>query len=209
MPMNRIRFFYQKKGNIKFTGALDMQKIWERSCRRANLPIAYSQGFHPQARIQQAAPLPLGIEGLSEIVDIWFNLVDVPDNLETNINQALPPGLSVKEIQLVDVREPSMQNRIYSSIYSIRNIDIDECLLKGEINKLLSSTDFYCERRGKRFNLRERINSIEIISKDDGIFLRMDLKQLPGMTGRPEDVVNNLGIEANKTRIVRERLNYL
>jgi hypothetical protein len=58
--MQRIRIQYAKTEPLRYTGNLDMHRIWERTLRRARLTIAYSQGFHPQPRLNQACPLPLG-----------------------------------------------------------------------------------------------------------------------------------------------------
>ena len=68
----RIRISYNKNSLIRFTSALDMQRIWERSFRRASIKVTYSKGFHPQPRIQLGIPLPLGFIGLEEKVDRRF-----------------------------------------------------------------------------------------------------------------------------------------
>ena len=68
--MLRVRITYTKSGGLRYTGNLDMHKIWERTMRRARLPLAYSQGFHPQPRINQASPLPLGMVSQVEMVDV-------------------------------------------------------------------------------------------------------------------------------------------
>jgi len=209
--MIRLRFVYQKIGNIKFTSTLDMQKIWERSCRRAALKLAYSQGFHPQAKIQQAAPLPLGIEGLAEIVDVWFNEDWIPMDLIENINHALPMGLKVKSFINVELSEPSLQNKVYASIYSILQINYpSRNYLEENIRKVLSSQELMVERNRRRINLRERINDIMLVQADDeeAVEIKMNLKQLPGLTGRPEDVLAAIGVDANKTRIIRIQILY-
>ena len=59
--MERLRITYSKTAALRYTSNLDMHKIWERALRRARLPLAYSQGFHPQPRLTQACPLPLGL----------------------------------------------------------------------------------------------------------------------------------------------------
>ncbi len=204
--MIRLRFFYQKKGSIKYTGTLDMQKIWERSCRRAVLPIAYSQGFHPQARIQQAAPLPLGIEGLAEMVDIWFTLDSIPINIIVKINQALPSGIAVNSCLEVDLKETSIQNRINISVYLIYDLPFGKNHLEKKITELMSKNEILYERRGQTINLRDRIINLDLLEINNEIALRMNLKQLPSLTGRPEDVMNILGVEPNKSRIIRQKL---
>ena len=57
---------------VKYVGHLDMARTWERAIRRSGLPLAYSRGFNPQARIQFAATLPLGFTGMAEIIDIYL-----------------------------------------------------------------------------------------------------------------------------------------
>ena len=65
--MERIRVYYSKTAPMRYTGNLDVHKVWEHTLRRARLPLAYSQGFHPQPRINQACPLPLGMTSRAEI----------------------------------------------------------------------------------------------------------------------------------------------
>jgi len=209
--MNRLRLTYQKTGNIRFTGTLDMQKIWERSCRRAGLAIAYSKGFHPQARIQQAAPLPLGMEGLKEIVDIWFQGDIDLSNLLERINQYLPMGVKVISVLKVDFHESSLQNRVNSVTYLIKNIQcISVNQLSERLTDLLNAPSTLIEKRGRQINVRELINSIKIqhYSDPNRIEILMNLKHLPGKTGRPEDILQLIGIEPPRTTIIRERLHY-
>jgi uncharacterized protein (DUF2344 family) len=68
----RLRITFSKSGALRYTGHLDLQTTWERTVRRAGLPLAYTHGFHPGPRIQIASALPLGFIGCAEIVDIWL-----------------------------------------------------------------------------------------------------------------------------------------
>jgi radical SAM-linked protein len=65
--MMRLRITFSKTGSLRYTGHLDLQTVWERTARRAGLPLAYTQGFHPGPRIQIASALPLGFIGHAEI----------------------------------------------------------------------------------------------------------------------------------------------
>ena len=51
----RIRITFAKQGALRYTGHLDLHHIWERTARRLELPLAYSQGFHPQPKISLAS----------------------------------------------------------------------------------------------------------------------------------------------------------
>ena len=74
----RVRIIFSKQGALRYTGNLDLHKILERSIRRAKLPLAYSQGYHPQPKINLAAALPLGFSSRAEVMDMWLN-EDVED----------------------------------------------------------------------------------------------------------------------------------
>lgn len=188
-----------------------MQRIWERSCRRADLPIAYSQGFHPQARIQQAAPLPLGMEGLNEIVDIWFQ-DDVDFKVLTKqLNRCLPIGIVVESVKKVALNESSLQSRVYSASYLIRNIQSESVLqLPERINEIINSTSIQIEKKGRYINVRDLIKNVRLqnISNTDKTEILMDLKHMPGKTGRPEDILQLIGIDPREVRIIRVRLYY-
>jgi radical SAM-linked protein len=59
-PVQRLRITFAKQGALKFIGHLDLAKTWERILRRAQLALAYTQGFNAHPRLQLASPLPLG-----------------------------------------------------------------------------------------------------------------------------------------------------
>ncbi len=209
--MLRVRITYKKSGDIIYTSNLDLQKIWERSCRRAELSIAYSLGFHPQAKIQQAAPLPLGFLSRTEIVDIWLDEdIELPD-LKRQISSALPIGLNVLSIENIDLKEAALQNQIISSVYQVElPPDTLKDLLEQKIKDLLGANELTIIKRGKTFNLRERIESIEFVENDSSgkLLLEMRLTQRPGLTGRPDDVLNAMGIDPFLTQIERIDLIY-
>ncbi len=69
----RLRITFSKSGSLRYTGHLDLHSIWERTVRRAGLPLSYTHGFHPGPKIQLASALPLGFIGCAEIVDLWLD----------------------------------------------------------------------------------------------------------------------------------------
>ena len=66
----KIRIKFSKQGNLRFVGHLDMMRYFQKANRRAELPIAYSEGFSPHQIMSFAAPLGMGLEGLAEYFDI-------------------------------------------------------------------------------------------------------------------------------------------
>ena len=66
----KVRVKFEKTEGMRFVGHLDLMRFFQKSIRRANIPIKYSEGFSPHQIMSFAAPLGLGIEGLGEYMDI-------------------------------------------------------------------------------------------------------------------------------------------
>ena len=67
---SKLRLRFAKRGNLRLVSHHDLMRCLERMVRRAQIPLALSQGFTPRPRIVFALPLALGIEGCSEVVDL-------------------------------------------------------------------------------------------------------------------------------------------
>lgn len=203
----RIRIVFSKTGALRFIGHLDLNTIWERGTRRAGLPLAYSQGFHPQPKIHIAAALPLGFSSRCEVLDMRLNeemnLTELPKRLQA----AMPTGIGILEVESVDERAPAIQTQVLSAEYDViltEAIDVSE--LKRRIEELLANTTLPRERRGKKYDLRPLIEELEILSGNK-IFMRLSARE--GATGRPEEVLDALEISQDDAQTERTRLFFL
>src|SRR5258708_35466792 len=97
----RIRITYSKTGALKYIGHLDLQTIWERAARRAGLPLAYTHGFHPQAKIQHAAALPLGFSSRCEVGGLGLETEVELGSLPVRLQTAMPGGGRVMKVETV------------------------------------------------------------------------------------------------------------
>jgi radical SAM-linked protein len=98
----RIRITFAKQGALRYTGHLDLHRLWERAARRAELPLAYSQGFHPQPKLTIASALPLGFSSRCEVLDMRLEHEIPLDGLREKLQQTLPTGIQVANIESVD-----------------------------------------------------------------------------------------------------------
>jgi radical SAM-linked protein len=200
----RIRITFVKQGALRYTGHLDLHKLWERAARRAELPLAYSQGFHPQPKMNMAAALPLGFSSRCEVLDMKLEQ-DIPlKSLPTRLNSTLPSGLQVVEVKQVDERAPALQTQVVSAEYEVNVTEaVDEAELKRKVDSVIESKSIPRERRGKTYDLRPLIEEVSLLS-DGKIFMRLLARE--GATGRPEEVLDVLGIAFEGTQIERTRL---
>jgi radical SAM-linked protein len=204
----RARITFSKQGALRYTGHLDLHRLWERAMRRADLPLSYSQGFHPQPKISIAAALPLGFSSLGEVLDVRFN-ADIPTiEIATRLKDNLPPDIQVTHVESVDEREPALQTQVLSAEYNVHLTEPVEGLdLTRKVKELMMAETLPRERRGKFYDLRPLIEKLDVITEVDGkVWLQMKLAARDGATGRPEEVLNVLDIEPEYTRVERTRL---
>ena len=209
----RIRIKFVKQGALRYTGHLDLHKLWERAARRAELPLAYSQGFHPQPKMSMAAALPLGFSSRCEVMDMKLERDISLDDLPTRLNKTLPAGLQVVDVEQVEERAPALQTQVVSAEYEVTLTEsIDRSDLKQKIDSIIESIALPRERRGKMYDLRPLIEELSLLpvslpkgeAQEIKIFMRLTARE--GATGRPEEVLDVLGIAFEETRIERTYL---
>jgi radical SAM-linked protein len=205
----RIRITFAKQGALRYTGHLDLHKLWERAARRAGLPLAYSQGFHPQPKMNIAAALPLGFSSRCEVMDMRLQEDISLDGLEQKLQETLPSGIKVLRVERVDEREPALQTQVTSAEYEVTLVEAGErSELERRIRAVMESDSLPRERRGKSYDLRPLIEELSPLPPGEGsgvkVFMRLSARE--GATGRPEEVVDVLGIPFEGTRIERTKL---
>jgi len=208
----RIRITFSKLGALRYTGHLDLHRLWERAARRAELPLAYSQGFHPQPKLNIAAALPLGFSSRCEMLDMRLEHDIELDGLKERLQETLPAGIQLASIEQVDERAPALQTQVATAEYEVTlsdpstSLGVDVADLKRRIDSIMGSESIIRERRGKTYDLRPLIESLEL-SPEGKISMRLRARE--GATGRPEEVLDVLGIAFEGTRIERTRLIFL
>ncbi len=202
----RLRITFAKQGPLRYTGHLDLHRIWERTLRRAGLPLAYSQGFHPQPRIQIASALPLGFTSRAEIVDIFLTQSIPIEGLRETIQAVAPPGLEILKIEEVAANAPALQTQLRAAEYAItlpKPASDSHTELPRRIAAVLEAPALPRQRRGKEYDLRPLIEELRLL-EDGRLFMRLSARE--GATGRPEEVLAELGIPWEETHIERLRL---
>ena len=193
----RARITFTKQGALRYTGHLDLHRLWERAMRRADLPLSYSQGFHPQPKISIAAALPLGFSSLGEVLDVRFNEELATQEIIARLAGSLPKDIQITQVESVDERAPALQTQVLSAEYQVHLTEpVTGSLLKRAIEEIKSSTTLPRERRGKFYDLRPLIELLDMETDANGkhcIFMTLAARE--GAAGRPGEVLNILGIE--------------
>jgi len=202
----RIRVKFSKTGALRYIGHLDLHKMWERTTRRADLALMYSQGYHPQPKIQLASALPLGFSSRCELVDLWVDGEVDLQTLPERLAKAVPPGLGILGVQQIDEKSPPMQTQVRSTEYQVTLFEaIDLEGLTKRIEACLAAESLDRVRRGKPYNLRPLIEILRMDEPDaeGNPRLWMQLSAREGATGRPEEVLEALEVGLDGARVER------
>jgi len=203
----RIRITFAKTEAMRFTSHLDLHRTWERTFRRAGLPLAYTQGFNPHPRINLAAALPLGFTGSQEVVDTILEQELPLEEIIAALRRAAPPGLEILTLEEVPQGQPALQTRLIASEYVLTFLD-PQPELEPRLQQLLDAPSLPRERRGKPYDLRPLIYSAALLPPDESGCqrVRLELSSREGATGRPDEVVHALTGDPLAARIHRTRL---
>lgn len=217
LPRQRVRFTYEKGEAIKFIGHQDEFRLWERTLRRADLPLLYKQGFNPQPHIQFAAPLGLGMTGRVELMDAIFSPPVPLDEMAWRVREKLPPGALLHALEEVDLKTAALQALTIGADYTILLFaqpgEIADGLIQSRIDAFWAKTEEWRqrERGGEKYhyNLRPlvfvlRYDGYDAVTEEHRIFLRVQLR--PGATGRPDEVVDALGLDNFARTLRRDRI---
>ncbi len=94
---------------MKFIGHLDMMRYFQKAIRRANIDIAYSEGFSPHQVMSFAAPLGVGVTSDGEYLDIEVKSSKGSQEAMQDLNGTMAEGISILEYRkLPDTAKTAM-----------------------------------------------------------------------------------------------------
>jgi radical SAM family uncharacterized protein/radical SAM-linked protein len=110
--LDRLRIGFTKTGSLALISHLDTLRMLERALRRSGLPVSFTGGFHPLPRLQLALPLPLGVEGFGEWLDLEFTEEVDPAQVRTRLQPQLPAGFQLLSLLRVPVFSESLSQEL-------------------------------------------------------------------------------------------------
>jgi radical SAM-linked protein len=191
----RVRLRFTKEGKVRFTSHRDVARILERMARRAQLPLAYSQGYSPRPRLHFGLALPTGCASAGEYVDVDLDTpVDV-ESLPALLTAFLPPGMAVTAAAEIEGARQSLQEAVTSCTWTVELPGVRRAEAQAAIDRVLASDEVLSmrSRKGREVveDVRPAIHEITVDESDDGVVLWMELATHP-RGARPSDVLPSL-----------------
>lgn len=207
VTLTRLRITFGKTSNLRYVGNLDMHTVWERTFRRAGLPLAYSKGFNPRPKFQIASSLMMGASSRCELLDVWMQNPPAGDQVRAALERAVPPGLEIVSIEEVDLSLPALQTQIVSADYHVTLRDplpVEE--LARRVDALREADSLPREWRGKPYDLRPLVLDIHTLPEEGAVLMRLTTRE--GATGRPEEVLAAMGIDPLEGVVERTAISF-
>ncbi|MCX7003768.1 MAG: TIGR03936 family radical SAM-associated protein [bacterium] len=112
------RITYQIVGRLRFLSHKELLRMLVRACRRARLPLAYSQGYHPHPLLSFGPPRPVGMAGTAEHVDIRLTSALDPPALVAMLGSQMPRGATVVAAHVLAPGTPAISAAVRRARYA-------------------------------------------------------------------------------------------
>jgi radical SAM-linked protein len=210
--MQRLRLKFSRGEELKFLSHLDLMRLWERALRRAELPLAYSEGFSPHPQIALAAPLSVGVTSQAELMDVSLSRWVPPQSFMAQVSKQLPCGIDLLEAWPVGPKAPSLQSQVRFIEYKVE-VEVEQGReeVQSALQSFLSVKELpwhHLRDTGARYyDLRALVDDLWLIDCRDSLYvLGMRLRCDEKGAGRPEQVTKALGFSRHPESIHRTKL---
>lgn len=199
----RYRVKFSKTGAIKYIGHLDVMRYFQKVIRRADIPIAYSEGFSPHQILSFAFPLSVGFTSEGEYFDMELTQEVNIGELKDNFDKVMNEGISVLDIKELPEKSGNCMASVFASSYKISlhdDINMPEGWKKSSIDYFSQLTIMVNKPKKKgggfvEINLKEFLYSFNISGND----ILFTVNSSSSSNIKPEFILfclfNNLGLE--------------
>ena len=160
--MNDYYLGYKRGDSIKYVSHLDFVRVFGRAFRRAELPIAYSEGFNPHPLLTFALPLSVGYTSECELMEFVMEKELPEEEIKEKLQSAMPLGIEIIEVYKGKTRMKKLDNALY--VVKAEN-------LPDDLEKFLSRESILIEKKTKsgikETDIRADIKNITL--KNDSI----------------------------------------
>lgn len=189
----KARIKFRKYGVMKYIGHLDVMRYFQKAMRRAEIPIAFTQGFSPHMIMSFANPLGVGLTSDGEYFDIELKEPISSEDAVRQLNEAMVDGMEVVSfVQIPDEKKATGMAIIEAADYL--SIPKKEGILfsNEDLASFLSQTEILVLKQTKKsekeVNIRPWIHKMEMRGND--IFMQVSAGSAANL--KPELVIKSL-----------------
>ncbi|MCL2491135.1 MAG: TIGR03936 family radical SAM-associated protein [Coriobacteriia bacterium] len=187
-PTYRLRIEYAKQGRAAHLSHLEVIRALERIVRRATLPYAISEGFHPHIKLSFGPALGVGTASLSEFFDVILKEFIAPEEALARLQEATTPVLPILDCGYVSAREPSLSSAVTIFEYQV-NVD-GSVEISGEFPETLEVEQ---KDKIKQYDTYSTLpRGLSSAQGDHETIVLFTIRSSPQGTLRPDSLMNYL-----------------
>lgn len=113
----KVRIKFSKYGALRFIGHLDVMRYFQKAIRRAEIDIAYSEGFSPHQIMSFASPLSVGHTSSGEYFDIEVKSFTDEEDMRTRLQAVMAEGIDILKVRLLPEKEGNAMASVAAADY--------------------------------------------------------------------------------------------
>ncbi|MDY5481686.1 MAG: TIGR03936 family radical SAM-associated protein [Veillonella caviae] len=193
--MKKLRLALNKGEKLRFLSHLDYAQAVERMIRRADIRMAYSEGFNPHMKISFSSALALGVTAAAEYIDMDVLEEDSLESIMERLNRVAPPGLEVLDGKEMPDKAKKMMAICNYAIYEVTGpttADVEWSELLKTFNEASEiSYEKITPKKTRIIDVKEFVKESITAHVDDGkVTLVMGIGIYPQGTIKPSEVWN-------------------
>ena len=192
--MKKLRLALHKGEELRFLSHLDFAQAVERMIRRAEIKMAYSEGFNPHMKISFSSALALGVTAEAEYIDMDVLEEDTLESIMERLNRVAPHGLEVLGGKVMPEKVKKMMAICNYAIYEVTgpvtDVDVDwDVLLKSFNDVTEISYEKVTPKKTRIIDVKEFVKEPIVATVKDGmVTLTMGIGIYPQGTIKPSEV---------------------
>ena len=141
-----VRILFRKVGDLQYISHLDLQRTFARVLVRAGIPMWYTQGFNPHAKVIFGLPLSVGSESECEFIDLRIDRDIPPAKVKEQLNREL-----TEEMQVLEAYEPttSMQDIVWAKYEICLHLEKADAELSRTLESLYTTSPLTVTKKTK------------------------------------------------------------
>lgn len=175
---------------MKFIGHLDMMRYFQKAIRRADIDVAYSEGFSPHQKLSFASPLGVGLLSRGEYFDMEVNSVIPSKDAVDAFNNVMVEGVEVLSYRLLPDDAKNGMSIIAAADYLV-HFD-SEYVSQDDIERFISQEQINVIKKTKKSEKEVDIKPLILEIKLDGTDIFMKVIAGSAENLKPELVIDNL-----------------
>lgn len=194
----RFRLRFCKLGRHRFLTHHDLMRYFHRACRRAELPLRFSEGPTPRPILAFPVALQIGIESIDEIAEVELTTWVPPRQLQDNVNKQLADDLKILVTEAVYA---GVSERVDYVEYEVLGANPGDSVRKAIDTFLAAQTFEIIRKRGegksKQIDIRKYIMELKVV----GDRVKVKVANEDDGTARPDEIMKAIGISFDSSSI--------